>query len=128
MEVKPTNLIKREQPAKPQEIAGGYDARIMPPELLPDDCKHYQLIDFFFLEPAEYKEQDSKLKEISNWARKTSKSEKREDSIRELVHLENNLGRRPVGVSRIDHLYHYVKLTNAIDLLDQQRTNLISGG
>lgn len=47
------------------------------------------------------------------------------DGLNDLRHLMFKLGTPPIGTSKLDHLFGYVKIQNRIDDLERERNNYI---
>lgn len=111
------------------ESRSAFDPRQVPSGGLDADVSHYNLFNFFSLDPVERADRkvNDKVKFINEWATRKVNSRNVEDIIRQLTHTELKLHQPQLGVSRLDTLYRYVKIESQIDDLMRQRDQLNGG-
>jgi hypothetical protein len=92
-----------------ENIPGSYHPEAAAPSMQADSVQHMAIAKRFNID-IPTKEEEGKLKEVWNYARKLSESSDIPDVIWQIVHLEGVLGAPRLGESRLDRLYRYAKL------------------
>lgn len=131
-EIKPTKVVmidvnKPNHSEVVDENMGEQDQRLIGANALSDDYMHYRLYSFFNLENRDSisQKKNEQVKAIHDWARVKSGSNDADKISNELLHLEQRLGTPSIGVSRLNHLYQYVRINSKVKDLEEQQTRLL---
>ena len=103
-----------------------YDPRVRNSEGLDLESEHFSLYPLFNLTDAEKADDGvhDKMRTLYQWAKQKLDSADTISILRTLLSLENRIGTPRLGVSRLNHLYQYVKLDNQINALSMARDRM----